>query len=231
MQFYPINLVGDLRGKYMLGPIGANLMSILKVLTPSEIDLYSEVNEEVVAQPMAVGAENIQYDEHSSSLAEEYKRKLAHGQDEEATEDDEPEKAKIIPINKKVEQELSENGEFFEQKPKLEISKDKKNFSAPDKNSLNAIGILSKNQQREIEEEKQRQENSKKDSTSVFILDQRERLKQSRMRLVEQKAISQYQKNASAEIMIPKEASEENVEDEEIRDSSSKGILVNKRHY
>ena len=213
----------------MLGPIGANLMSILKVLTPSEIDLYSEMEEEIVAQPIAVGAENIQYDEHSSSLAEEYKRKLAQEQDEETIEDDEPEKAKIIPINKKVEQELSENGEFFEQKQKLEISEDRKSFQTPDKNSLNAIGILSKHQQREIEEEKQRQENSKKDSTSVFILDQREKLKKSRMRLVEQKAISQYKKNASAEIMIQKEDSEDEVE--ETRDSSSKGILVNKRHY
>lgn len=214
----------------MLGPIGADLMSILKVLTPSEIDLYSETEEEVVAQSMAVGAENINYDEHAPSAGRDYKNKGQHESDN--AEDDELEKAKIIPINKKVEQELSENGEFFEEKQELKISKEKKILINSEKNSLNAIGILSKNQQKEIEDERRKKENSKKDSTSVFILNQRNKLKQSQMKLIEQKAIRQYQQNASAEILAVREISENEIEeDQEIRDSSSKGILVNKRHY
>lgn len=217
----------------MLGPIGANLMSILKVLSPSEIDLYSEVNEEVIVQAMAVGAENLQYDEHTSSLAEDYKRRLAKkDEDDSEQESEDSEKAKIIPINKKVEQELSENGEFFAQKQKLEIPEEKKIIQSSDGNSLNAIGILSKNQQQEIDYKRKEAENSKKDSTSVFILDQREKLKQSRMKLVEQKAIMQYQKNSSAEMFSAKEVSEDELnEDQETWDSSSKGILINKRHY
>jgi hypothetical protein len=216
----------------MLGPIGANLMSILRVLTPSEIDMYSEVHEDIV-QPMAVGAEDIHYNEHASNPEEEYRRKLnKKSDDSDDSEQEDSEKAKIIPINKKVEQELSENGEFFEQKQsqKLEIPEDKRVLSSPGDISLNAIGILSKSQIQELEREKQRNENRKKDSTSVFILNQREQLKQSRMRLVEQKAIAQYQKNASAEI-ISKDVSVDDVEEEQMRDSCSKGILVNKKHY
>lgn len=215
----------------MLGPIGANLMSILKVLTPSEIDLYSETYEDSVAQHMAVGAENIQYDGHNSSSANDYKKKLSRpGEDTTSEEEEDLEKAKIIPINKKVEQELSKRDESFKQK--LEIPQSIKASSSTDNNSLNAIGILSKNQQLEIEEKRRKQENESKDSTSVFILNQREKLKQSRMKLVEQKAIMQYQKNASAEILTAKDSSDEDYDDDgEVRDNSSKGILVNKRHY
>lgn len=219
----------------MLGPIGSNLMSILRVLTPSEIDMYSE-EEETIVQPMAVGAEQFSYEDSKTTLEEQYRHKLSEQSEEGAEQEDaDPKKAKIIPINKKVEQQISEDGEFFEPKTpeKLGIPNESRNLASPADNSLNAIGILSKDQIAQIEEDKRKKENSKKDSTSVFILNQRENLKQSRMKMVEQKAIAQYKKNASAEIFLNKDVSVEDEidEDSEMRESGSKGILVNKRHY
>lgn len=224
----------------MLGPIGANLMSILKVLTPSEIDMYSELQEDKIVQPVAVGAEDIQYESGSSHLKEEYQAQLAKekGQEEqlEATE----EKAKIIPINKKakeeldrIDEEMSSNSqkEQHDENPRHKAQGQSQVSSHDDDNELNTIGIYSSQQMRDHQRQLQEQEAKKKESTSVFILNQRAALKNSRSKMIEQKAIQQYQKNSATD-MLTKEVTEEDLADDaEMRDSNSKGILLNKRHF
>ena len=214
----------------MLGPIGANLMSILKVLTPSDIDVYSSKieEEEVLIRPLAVGAEGVNYGGTSSSSGDQPKKNLVSEND---TEEHNLEKAKIIPLNQKIAEELEAklSEEIYAQKIKIDQNL-KVNVSPGQSggNSLSALGILSQSDQYELDKEKQRKENEEKESTSVFILNQRDVLKKSRMRLVEQKAIAQYQKNSNSDFAL-KEQSEG--EEEESQENGSKGILVNKRHY
>jgi hypothetical protein len=96
---------------------------------------------------------------------------------------------------------------------------------------LESIGVLSKSQVSTLEAEKRKRENDKKESTTVFILNQREKLKGSQNKLAEQAAILQYRKNASQEF-IKHEISEDELDDDfEPSTSDSCGILVNKKHY
>lgn len=219
----------------MLGPIGSNLMSILRVLTPSEIDRYSDDvlnSAEPEVHAVAAGAENLSmsYKEHDTAPREAYKQFLG------AAEEDE-QKAKIIPINEEAKKELS----LLDDSPDQSDQDDGENhahnnFKTQQENSsgssgLESIGVLSKSQLQAIEEQKQKQENDKKESTTVFILNQREKLKKSQTKLTEQAAILQYKKSASHEI-IRHEIGEDDLDEEaEASSMGSCGILINKKHY
>lgn len=217
----------------MLGPIGANLMSILRVLSPSEIDLYSEVNDKIT-RPIAVGAENIHYDEHNQSTAQNFQTKTKKSTSEDAEPEDDTvhTKAKIIPINQQAKDHLESNKSVELSVPK-NLSGNPEMISGSEKNSLNALGILSASQMKQQVESEQREKNKQKESTSVFILNQREKLKQSRLKMVEQRAIKQYKENSVLEFVTREIVDEdlENQPEQETRDSTSKGILVNKKHY
>jgi hypothetical protein len=224
----------------MLGPIGSTLMSIMKVLTPAEIDMYSESSSTSgsVTQATAVGAEHIQYDYSSNHLKQSYEDQLNQDANSQQQPQEQEQKAKIIPINKKVKEQIEEQsqGEDRSQESrdsKLPMkSKSQMMVSSHDENNeLNSIGIYSSQQIQDHEKQLQEQEAKKKDSTSVFILNQRERLKSSRSKMVEQKGIMQYQKSSTADL-ITKEYTEEDLEDDaDMRDSNSKGILLNKKHF
>jgi hypothetical protein len=212
----------------MLGPIGSNLMLILRVLTPSEIERYSDEQasgENPVA--LAAGAENLSTSQHQSGST------LTNGnkkQQNTLTEEDDELKAKIIPINEKVKKELKEKEQQQEQT-------EKNNFTSPpeplsgESSGLESIGVLSRSQMAEIEAKKLKQENDKKESTTVFILNQREKLKSSQNKLAEQAAILQYRKNASQEFIKHEVSDEDFDEDNDSNASGSCGILVNKKHY
>lgn len=214
----------------MLGPIGSNLMQLLRVLTPSEIDRYSEDvvnNTKVELLAIAAGAEDMSttQHEHDPRSADAYKKPPVAGIDEE-----EELKAKIIPINDKVKKELSDQEEQS-QKDKADEFQPIELGRFAESSGLESIGILSKSQVSAIETEKRKRENDKKESTTVFILNQREKLKGSQNKLAEQAAILQYRKNASQEF-IKHEISEDELDDDfEPSTSDSCGILVNKKHY
>lgn len=223
---------------FMLGPIGSNLMAILKVLTPSEIDAYSEKNTLEAVLPIAVGGEAIHQEQYGSNIPQAYKKASPQddGKNEEDDGDGEESKAKIIPINAKAKAELeSLNNEIERDETVVKNNQERQQVNlSTDKNSLDSIGILSASQMRQIKEQEELEKNKNKDSTTVFILNQRKALKQSQYRLVEQKAIKEYQKNAATEFIQRGERSEndEDLDDELMDDiTSSRGILVNKRHY
>ena len=188
----------------MLGPLGSTLMSIMRVLTPSEIERYAhEVvsAEEAKVMSIAAGAEG--YEMLSDSH-------LEHGSGGH--------KAKIIPINEAAEKELKELEEPDLEKPKKQAKKSD--------NSLGSLGILSAGELNEQEAKKKKLNDSKKESTSIFILNQRERLKKSQNKLAGQAAILEYKKSASQEMI-----QSDNTHDDEEKVSGSSGILINKKHY
>jgi hypothetical protein len=208
----------------MLGPIGANLISIFKVLTPNEIDLYSEIRTHSSVKAVAVGAENIHYD--GGAGHDPYSKRQE--KKPEQVENQESEPAKILPLNKEIAQALEEDPHF--QALQSTKASSKRTFNTT-QNELSSIGILSAFEQQQIEEEKKEKEKRKRDSATVFLINERNKLKKSRMMLAEKNALDQYQKNATVEIITKNsKISEEDLEEEQ-RDSASKGVLVNKKHY
>ncbi len=90
------------------------------------------------------------------------------------------------------------------------------------------MGILSASSIKEIEAERRKKENDKKDSATVFLLKEREKMRDSKRRMTEQRAIKSYQTNAAQEFY---DDTEEDISDEENRQNDLKGILLNKKHF
>jgi hypothetical protein len=214
----------------MLGPIGSELMSIFRLLSPDEINKYI-VDKTVrkVAGTMAASGESMEFNTEDSNLGEFQKEKFNKEQ-----------KAKIIPISdyqKDEEPKKKANKHSFteeklatvEQFPinkKLETTRQRQ--PSVGNSELESIGVLSGNTIKEIEAQRLAEENSKKDSTTVFLLKQRQVMRESKKKMIEQQAHRQYKTNAAQEFYVQ---TEEDVLSDEVQSDVSKGILVNKKHY
>lgn len=216
----------------MLGPIGSEIMAIFRLLSPDEIDKYI-VDERADEQAsgssikVAAGAESMSL----TSSESHYEKK----KDEKFPKDHQ---AKIIPLHGRHPEEkdlLSEeksDGSFHSSsklngaqiKPRMSEN----NFSVdPNNHSLASIGLLSAAQIREIEKQRLREENKKRDSSTVFLLKEREKMRIAKRKLIEQVAIRSYQSNASKEFY----AATEDDMDEDENTHDIKGILLNKKHF
>jgi hypothetical protein len=214
----------------MLGPIGSELMSIFRLLSPEEIDKYV-VNKTVrkVAGSMAAGGESMEFNTEDSNLGEFQKEKF-----------NKEKKAKIIPISDYQEEEATPDKKakhsFTEEKiatveqfpinKKLETTKERK--PSHGNSDLESIGVLSANTIKDIESQRLAEENSQKDSTTVFLLKQRQIMRDSKKKMIEQQAHKQYKTNAAQEFYVQ---TEEDILSEEPQQDASKGILVNKKQY
>ena len=119
----------------MLGPIGSNLMLILQVLTPAEIDLYTQkARDRSVRAPMAAGAEelDIAYDHRGppDGFTENNTGNNESGDPEKNEESSQ--QAKIIPLFK---DEISQNDEVGEESLDGEYSLDE----APSNNQIDEL--------------------------------------------------------------------------------------------
>lgn len=210
-------------GEDMLGPIGSNLMAILKVLTPAEIDRYSELelNAEPVVMQIAAGAENLSmsYSERDTNPEETYQDQLKHEIEEQKTAD-------IIPINDSIKLEEG----IGPPEPEEIYQKHDTKPRAPD-GGLESIGVFNSSKVRELAEHRKALKDKNKESTTVFILDQREKFKKVQAKLQEQVAIIEYRKNAAQEFIKIQLTEEDLKEGVEPRTSTSCGVLINKRHY
>lgn len=204
----------------MLGPMGSSIISILRVLTPGEIDRYTE-DESLIEESssnitaIASGGESFEFQKFDSK-GEKSNEKESKNSQEDVHE------AKIIPINSSVD--LDDLAGSVEHEIKEKKKEKNKKVST---NSLEAIGIESSQTIQQKERDKIEKENSEKESTSVFILNQREKLKNSQSRLVEQAAILEYKKSATQEVSS-------STKSEKRKDTSicgTTGILINKKHY
>jgi hypothetical protein len=192
----------------MLGPKGSTIISILKVLTPSEIDRYTEEQGfEESDIKVASGAEGFELSSFSHLQTDEQTSAKSAEQSEEveAQLDEFENEAKIIPINSSIQLEESH----------LKAS------------GLEALGIESRHSVQERKSRDEEYENSKKESTTVFILNQREQLKESQNKLVSQAAILEYKKSATQEVYNKGDHGS----DENRVSTGSSGILINKKHY
>jgi hypothetical protein len=198
----------------MLGPMGSTIISILRVLTPSEIDRYTE--DQVVPEnaiKIASGAEGFEPDSSSSRSHQSFRNKDEEGKNLESKDYEVEHEAQIIPINASVKIESKPDHIPDNAEPREELS------------GLAVVGIESKQALKDKENLRLEREDSKKESTSVFILNQRERLKRSQNKLVGQAAILEYQKSATQEML------NSNDDDEDSKVSGASGILINKKHY
>jgi hypothetical protein len=205
----------------MLGPIGSEIMRLFRLLSPDEIEKYvshEEVGGIQANMQMASNGESMQFD----SRASKHTKKPFPKEDQ----------AKIIPINESVENELKARAKShvsqFGSDSKSEAEPKRLNPSTPSSGGgLESIGVLSAGRIKEIESERLKEENNSKDSATIFLLKERNKMRQSKKLLIEQSALKQYQDNAAHEF-------HEEVFDEESGEMASsdlKGILLNKKHY
>ena len=217
----------------MLGPIGSNLINILKVLTPAEIESYS--NEGVIGESrqvgktafaLAAGAENLSRDQGNfkslHEMKEEKAKILPFKKDTDSNKDDDGSKKdpyayKAEPVKDDTDTEIEE-----EQEQPLESK------LSSGGTELESIGILSSKKIKEIQQEHQRKQEATKDSATLFLLKQRKKLQSSKTKLTEQTALENYNKILS-EKSFAKEYDE--VEEKVVEEEITKGVLVNKKSY
>jgi len=211
----------------MLGPIGSEIMKMFRLLSPDEIDKYIvREDERVVNSSMAANGEPMQFNDERPHLEnQEPKNKFPKDH-----------QAKIIPINEEVGKKrvIDENFEAVNYiDENTNDSKEQQHSNKPQyqedsaPNSLASIGVLSASTIKEIEAKRRAEENKSKDSATVFLLKEREKMRQSKKRLTKQIAINMYKTNAAQEF---KEDTDEDILDENYS-NDLKGILVNKKHF
>lgn len=217
----------------MLGPMGARIIDVLKIMTPNEIDRYTEKPQKEVTVDIKKAAGGEEFDViHSPPQSGRILKKEQNQQEEQAP--NEPEhQAKIIPLNKESSEHLEakENVKKEEQNLKSEIDiEDDEEFHQNNKaqNELEQAGIMSAAKIEALKRKKLNELKKKQESTTNFIIKQREKLKKTKDRLIEMEAIKNYNNNSNVDISND-EIDIDNPEEEQ--SIGSKGILVNKKHY
>lgn len=217
----------------MLGPIGSDIMSIFRLLSPTEIDKYIEAKKvQKISGSMAASGESLSFDEHAPHTGQDQLEK--HNSEGKPV-------GKVIPINKDIklpEEVVNENeSELKPQQFDNELVQHKlvpKEKSIPlssaPKTDLEKAGVLSASTIRLQELNRLEEELKGRDSTTAFLIKEREKMRKSKMRLVEQHAYKTYKVNANQE-MIDSSNRDVDEDDDEESSNSTKGILINKKHF
>lgn len=205
----------------MLGPMGSEIMRIFRLLSPEAIDTYIKEKKEVsVIQASATGSEEILYEnapkDNSQSSAQDETEELEVS---EQLETHRPVARKVIPLSEYRNEGVSE--EFVSDS--VEVS----HKQVVNSSGLESVGILSASQIRDQERKRLEAESKKKDSTTVFLIKERQKLRASKQKMIEQTAYKLYQDSAAQEFYHPTD--EDLLSEDETSDL--KGILVNKKHY
>lgn len=217
----------------MLGPMGARIIDVLKIMTPSEIDRYMEKPQKEVAADIKKTAGGEDFDVTHSPPQSGRKLKKDQNQQDDQTNQEPEHQAKIIPLNKESSEHLEakENKEREEQNLQSEIEiEDEIEFHQNDKaqNELEKAGIMSAAKIEALKRKRLKELKKKQDSTTNFIIKEREKLKKTKGRLIEMEAIKNYNNNSNID-KLNDEIDIDNPEEEQ--SIGSKGILVNKKHY
>ena len=214
----------------MLGPMGARIIDLLKVMTPNEIDRYVEKKEESTELKMAAGAEEFDVTkspvDHSRAKSN---KDESHTADTESDEDNVKHEAKIIPLRgKDHDHNLIEENTEEDDQSNDDVNEEAQYEASKNEKELEKAGIYSANKIQAIKKEKLKRYKAKQESTSNFILNQREKLKQTKLRLIEQDAIKNYNLNSNVDTLND-EIDLDNPDEEAC--VGNKGILVNKKHF
>jgi hypothetical protein len=218
----------------MLGPIGANVMRILRVLTPHDLTRLTELASHKKEKKVAA----------SQNTELKLDNKALEGQQQSGKEqpkENEGKNPKVIPLFKDAEQSQEEEvvykrvaGESFVEGQNLEkieeevkakvLAKQSKNKNAKE-SRLESLGVLSKEALQEIEEEKEKKIKEKKPTSTVFLLTQRDKLRHSNHKIFGQTAVKSYKVSASLDVKV-----EEKLE-EEGKANFTSGILLDKKQF
>lgn len=210
----------------MLGPIGCDIMAIFRLLSPTEIDRYIEVHKESkVSMPMAANGQALSFDQDEPHLENKGPKKKFNPKN----------KAKIVNINKYKKEREAEPTREESSSNRIRAQ----NLAPPDNeesspprgnNALESIGVLSASTIKNIENERMKKEKQKEDSATVFLLKERQKLRDSKKKLIKQEAFKTYQ-TSSTQVYNSSSSTDEEGESEASDTTESRGILVNKRHY
>lgn len=202
----------------MLGPIGSEIMSIFRLLSPDEIGTYIVENKvSKIEGTMTATGEELSYDS-----SKQFIDRKKEAPDEEQSIDVEKQ-AKIIPLHAYKEEQ--QHSEHHQEQQGLK-QKENNNHPSQASGALDSIGILSASQIQQQEKERLEKEKAKEDSITVFLLKEREKMRKSKQKITEQTAMKVYKSSAAVDLNI-----EEDYEDEESSSHDMRGILVNKKHF
>ena len=207
----------------MLGPIGSEVMAIFRLLSPHEIDAY--ITEEETSIVRIEGTKTATGEELPHDSSKQFYSKASPGSppaDEATDEIDVKKPAKIIPLHAYQDEKQDDH-----QKEKPSQDRPRSSDSGGS-SSLTSLGILSASQIRAQEEARLKEERNKEDSVTVFLLKERQKMRQSKQKITEQSAIKVYQSNAAVDLHIEESVDEEG---ESVAASDMRGILVNKKQY
>lgn len=200
--------------KFMLGPIGSEIMSIFRLLSPDEIDNYI-VDRKVsrIEGTLTATGEELAHDS-----SKQFYKKAPHENPAQEEDINVEQQAKIIPLHPQQEQK---------EQPQRESKATKLHSEQENNGNLSSLGILSAGDIRRQEEKRLKEEKSKKDSATVFLLKEREKMRTSKKRITEQVAMKTYQMNAAIDLT----QLEEDYEEEQNGGIDHKGILVDKKQF
>jgi len=230
-----------------LGMFAANVMTVMKTLTPLEITRLTEasiVNKDLEKKKLKLGTSS-----GASAVATPDSELSAHATTTDSLT------GKVIPFNKNVEESQGGEEDSEEEKAKSKakgstdpssrpkiVAKGEKKKKSPKRNQgqrsrsstlemtqeeekLEKLGIASRASLMEQHEEDARRESEDSVSTSVFIIEQKEKLKEVRNNLKKIEIMKRYEDEASVNV------EQEKVENEDLTRSSQTGILINKKQY
>ncbi len=203
----------------MLGAIGSNLMSLLRLLTPHEVTTLTheaEAKDRFNAQiGVSVGLD----------LSDETKREDLF--QDNLSKKETSKEAKILPFNQEHQLALGSQ--------ETQASTVVKKLTRKQKEELLLRSLNIKKKKKRVvggedfdedydDEDRPKKRNPEDDmSSTVFLISEKAKIKQSQMKLTEQEAIKSYRTQAAID------TSHEDKED--LTQSSSSGILVNKRQF
>ena len=200
----------------MLGPMGAVVMSALRVMTPSEIDRHAEKSGHGKIQPAAAGAEGF-----IPMNPDSYAGRGDRGQ-KSASSGKGSEGAKIIPIRGFSEQTTQEEEEQEALVSKNELKKGRAGSreEAQEKRAASSSNIQGGAPSPKTSEAK------RESAEPIFLLKEREKLKKIQNQMNGSEALKSYAQSSKKELVHPESGSEERE-----KAQGSRGILINRKHY
>lgn len=215
----------------MLGPMGAHIISALRVMTPAEIDRYTAKDtKKIQTQALAAGGEEFDYS-HSTPFGQS-EQKRSREEQERKENPNRLGEAEIIPID--VAKAKQRDGEEElparpKRNPKNSEEPEDAFMPSPGEDSeLEKAGIVSSAKMNARQKALEDYRQAKEDSSTVFLLKERERLKKTNIKMAGNTALKTYFQTANAD--MSKAEPDLDDPDKEVA-QGSKGILINKKHF
>ncbi|MBL7664160.1 MAG: hypothetical protein JNM93_03425 [Bacteriovoracaceae bacterium] len=220
----------------MMGSIGSIIMNTLKILTPRAIDelsskaglrgkRVSNIEANQISEFMSTNLSSTTSNTVNFDTREKKKKKKKSQQQQVEVPTDEV-LPKVIPLNTKLRE--------VHQQEELELKKvavgenyyqNTEEQNHVKSSSLESIGVMSHEKIQRIEEQKQRTELNKQPTSTIFLLSERDRLKDLNHRIHGQRAIESYKSS----IVLDIKADEKH--EEEGKSNLTSGVLLDKKQF